>query len=353
VDKIIITGSGGLIGSEAVSFYTSQKYHVIGIDNNKRSFFFGKDGSTINSILTHKLKKNYTHYQRDICNHEGMDDIFRKYGKSIRMVIHTAAQPSHDWAADEPMIDFNINAQATVNLLQCTKKYCSNAVFIYLSSSKVYGDTCNTLPLIEKKMRLDLPDDHYFYKGIDETMSVDTSKHSFLGASKLCADIYVQEYGRYFGLKTVCFRCGCLTGRNHAGVPLHGFLSYLMKCAITGEKYYINGYKGKQVRDNIHSSDVISAIDLFFKRPTQGAVYNLGGSRVNSCSIIEAISLCENITGNKMNIKYLNKNRNGDHKWYISNNEKFLCQYPFWYKSYSLNTMLEEMARDWKERVGR
>lgn len=340
---ILITGSSGLIGSEAVRYYVKRN-KVIGIDNNKRQYFFGKDGSTKKTTLENMEYKNYIHYNADICNHKRIEGTFIRYGKDIKMVIHTAAQPSHDWSATKPLMDFSINSLATVNLLEVTRRYAPDAVFVYLSSSKVYGDTCNSLPFKESHTRLDLQKSHPFYKGINESMSIDNSKHSFLGASKLCADIYVQEYGKYFGLKTVCFRCGCLTGPNHAGVPLHGFLSYLMKCAKTGEKYFINGYDGKQVRDNIHSSDVIKAIDLYYKKPTIGEVYNLGGGRANSCSILEAISLCEKIVCRRMNVVYYSINRIGDHKWYISSNEKFLKQYPFYDLDYTLSDILEEMS---------
>lgn len=340
---ILITGSSGLIGSEAVSHYVI-KNKVIGIDNNKRQYFFGKEGSTNKKTIFNKEYKNYIHYNVDICNHKKIEEIFEEYGNSIKLVIHTAAQPSHDWAAKDPITDFNVNTLATVNLLEMTRTYCPKAVFVYLSSSKVYGDTCNYLPLKEFPLRLDLPTNHLFYEGIDESMSIDHCKHSFLGASKACADVYVQEYGKYFGLKTVCFRCGCLTGTDHAGVPLHGFLSYLMKCAKTGEKYFINGYQGKQVRDNLHSSDVIKAIDLFYRNPRAGEVYNLGGSRANSCSILEAIIKCERIVCKRMNVAYRSANRIGDHKWYISSNEKFLKHYPFYDLDYTLNDILEEMA---------
>jgi CDP-paratose 2-epimerase len=259
------------------------------------------------------------------------------------MVIHTAAQPSHDWAAREPLTDFGINATGTLNLLEMTRRHCPDAVFLFTSTNKVYGDLPNILPLIEQETRWELPQEHPFYPGIDETMSIDQSKHSLFGASKVAADILVQEYGRYFGMKTACFRGGCLTGPNHSGAQLHGFLAYLMKCCVTGEKYTVFGYKGKQVRDNIHSYDLVCAFDHFFRNPRCGEVYNMGGGRQNSCSVLEAIEACEKISGKKMEYVYNDTNRMGDHVWYISGLGKFQSHYPSWRQQYNLSDTLKQI----------
>ncbi len=340
----LITGSSGLIGSEAVRHFAGQGYTIVGIDNNMRQYFFGDAASTDASkknLLD--LIKNYRHYDLDIRDQDGLENIFKEYGSDIQLIIHTASQPSHDWAAKEPFTDFHINASGTLNLLEMTRQHCSQAVFIFMSTNKVYGDRPNELPFIEKELRWELPKEHALYAGVDETMSIDQCKHSLFGASKVAADILVQEYGRYFQMKTVCFRGGCLTGPNHAGVKKHGFLSYLMKCCVAGTPYTIFGYKGKQVRDNIHSYDLIQAFDQFVQNPRCGEVYNIGGGRANSCSMREAITLCEEISGKKMNHVYSEEARSGDHMWYITNLKKFQSHYPAWQQKYDLVRTLKEI----------
>ena len=341
----IITGSTGLIGSSTCEFYLNKKKPIIGIDNDLRKYFFGTHGS--NKWKEKKLRKdkNYKHYSVDIRNKLKIFEIFKKYKKKIKAVIHTAAQPSHDWAAKEPFTDFDVNANGTLNLLEALRKYCPNASFVFTSTNKVYGDTPNFLPLEEKKLRYEIKKSHKFFKkGIDETMSIDHTTHSIFGASKAAADLLVQEYGRYFNLKTVTFRGGCLTGENHSGAQLHGFLSFLIKSIINNKNYSVFGYKGKQVRDNIHSIDVVSAFDEFIKKPLRGGkVYNLGGGRENSCSILEAIKMIEEISGKKSKYKILNKNRIGDHIWWISNNSEFKKDYPRWKIKIKLKKSLEKM----------
>lgn len=341
----IITGSTGLIGSSTCEFYLNKKKPIIGIDNDLRKYFFGTHGS--NKWKEKKLRKdkNYKHYSVDIRNKLKIFEIFKKYKKKIKAVIHTAAQPSHDWAAKEPFTDFDVNANGTLNLLEALRKYCPNASFVFTSTNKVYGDTPNFLPLEEKKLRYEIKKSHKFFKkGIDETMSIDHTTHSIFGASKTAADLLVQEYGRYFNLKTVTFRGGCLTGENHSGAQLHGFLSFLIKSIINNKNYSVFGYKGKQVRDNIHSTDVVSAFDEFIKKPLQGGkVYNLGGGRENSCSILEAIKMIEEISGKKSKYKILNKNRIGDHIWWISDNSEFKKDYPRWKIKIKLKKSLEKM----------
>jgi CDP-paratose 2-epimerase len=348
----IITGSSGLIGSESVRFFADKFEKVIGIDNNMRSYFFGESASTNWNTQELLLEfPNFEHYNVDIRSYGDLEKIFLKYGGDIELIIHTAAQPSHDWAAKEPLTDFGINATGTLNMLELTRLNCPNSVFIFTSTNKVYGDTPNFLPLKELDKRWEISENHhYFSAGIDETMSIDNSKHSVFGASKVAADIMVQEYGRYFNMNTGVFRGGCLTGPNHSGAQLHGFLSYLMKCAILNEPYTIFGYKGKQVRDNIHSYDLVNMFWSFFKKPRQGEVYNAGGSRHSNCSMIEAIEICEKITGNSMNITYVNDNRIGDHIWYISDVTKFKNHYPNWNYKYDLDKTLVEMFINIKKR---
>ena len=344
---IIVTGSTGLIGSSTSEFFLKKKEKVIGIDNNLRAYFFGKIASNLWKEKILKRDKLYSHYRIDIRNKVAIFKIFKKYSKKIKSIIHTAAQPSHDWAAKEPFTDFHVNATGTLNLLEAFKKYCPNASFIFTSTNKVYGDTPNLLPLREKKLRYEIDKRHQYYKkGIDEKMSIDHTKHSLFGASKTSADILVQEYGRYFNLKTACFRGGCLTGENHTGAQLHGFLSFLVKSIVNNKKYFVFGYKGKQVRDNIHSSDVVRAFEQFIKKPIRGAnVYNLGGGRENSCSILEAINLIEKISNKKSRYKLLNKNRIGDHIWWISNNSKFKKDFPSWKIQVSLKESLKQMIK--------
>lgn len=340
----IITGSAGLIGSEAVRYFAHLGLHIVGIDNDMRKFFFGEEASTEwNRKRLEAEFKEYEHYNVDIRDYSKIADIFQHFGKNISLIIHTAAQPSHDWAASDPFSDFSVNANGTLNMLQATREYCPEAVFIFTSTNKVYGDLPNYLPLLEQEKRWEIEASHKYYSGISEDMSIDQSKHSLFGASKVAADVLVQEYGRYFDMKTVSFRGGCLTGPNHSGTQLHGFLAYLMKCAVTGKAYTIFGYKGKQVRDNIHSSDLISAFYEFYKNPSVGAVYNIGGGRESNCSMLEAIDICQEITGKEMNYSYSDNNRIGDHIWYISDLSKFKAHYPDWSIKYDVTQILREI----------
>ncbi len=341
---VIVTGSCGLIGSETVSFFCEKGFDVVGIDNNMRKFFFGRDGSiTWNRHRMEKAHKKFRNYTIDIRSELAVNRLFKKFAKDIILIVHTAAQPSHDWAVKAPMIDFSVNANGTLILLEAFRKYSPNAAFIFTSTNKVYGDTPNQLPLIEMKKRYELPDTHRYHKGIDESMSIDNCLHSLFGASKVSADILTQEYGKYFGLKSVVFRGGCLTGPAHSGAELHGFLSYLVKCAITKRTYKIFGYKGKQVRDNIHSYDLVNAFYHFFKNPRQGEVYNMGGGRFANISVLEAIELSEEITGNKFNYEYIDKNRMGDHIWWISDVSKFKSHYPKWNYKYNIEDTVREI----------
>jgi len=342
----LITGSCGLVGSESSIFFAKKGFKIIGIDNNLRKFFFGKDGD-INWVKK-KLKKNiknYSHFNTDIRNFKNLKKIFKRYKKNIKVIIHAAAQPSHDWAKSKPFIDFDINAKGTLNLLELTRLYCSDAPFIFMSTNKVYGDNPNSLPLIEKKTRWEIKNSHKYYSGIDESMSVDNCTHSFFGASKSYADLIVQEYGKNIGLKTVCFRAGCITGPNHSGAKLHGFLSYLVKQALFKKKYTLIGYKGKQVRDNIHSQDLISCFWEFYKKPTKGEVYNTGGGRYSNCSINEALEITEKISNIKIERKILKQNRVGDHIWYVSNMNKFKKDYPGWKQRYSTLKIIKELIK--------
>jgi CDP-paratose 2-epimerase len=341
----IVTGSCGLIGSESIAFLSNQFDLIIGIDNDMRSYFFGSEAST-NWNLSRIQEKysNYTHRNTDIRDKDAIFSIFQEYGNDIKLIIHSAAQPSHDWAAREPFTDFSVNATGTLNMLEATRQFCTDAVFIFTSTNKVYGDNPNFLPLVEMETRWEISESHPFFKnGIDESMSIDHTTHSLFGASKLSADILVQEYGRYFGMNTGVFRGGCLTGPNHSGAQLHGFLSYLMKCAVTGQAYTIFGYKGKQVRDNIHSYDLVNMFWNFYQNPRSGEVYNAGGSRYANCSMIEAIKICEDLTGNKMNYSLVDTNRVGDHIWYVSDVNKFKSHYPSWNYKYDLQSTLEEI----------
>ncbi len=310
-----------------------------------RMTFFGEEAST--EWSRKRLESdvsNYTHYNADIRDQNAMKAIFARYRDDIRLVIHTAAQPSHDWAAKDPFTDFTVNANGTLTMLEMTRQHCPDAVFIFTSTNKVYGDTPNALPLVEKDTRWEIDESHPYYRnGIDESMSIDHSKHSLFGASKAAADILVQEYGRYFGMKTACFRGGCLTGPGHSPTKLHGFLAYLMKCNMTGEHYTVFGYKGKQVRDNIHSYDLINAFWHFYRRPQSGMVYNMGGSRHSNCSMIEAIEMCEEITGKKLDYSYTENNRIGDHIWWISDVSRFKSHYPGWEYKYDVRGILNDI----------
>ena len=340
----LITGSCGLVGSESVKFFSKKGFDVIGIDNNSRKFFFGKDGD-ISWIKKELIKevKNYKHFNVDIRNYNNLKKIFKKYKKSIKIIIHAAAQPSHDWAKDKAIIDFEINSRGTLNMLELTKIFCPNSPFIFTSTNKVYGDNPNKLPLIENKNRWEIKKNHRFYSGIDETMSIDNCTHSFFGASKTYADLAVQEYGRNVGLKTACFRAGCITGPNHSGAKLHGFLSYLVKSALEKKQYTLIGYKGKQVRDNIHSNDLVNCFWQFYKKPRLGEIYNIGGGRKSNCSIIEALNIIERSTNIKIKKIFKKQNRVGDHIWYISSMKKFKKHYPKWKQNFSTNKIIEEL----------
>ena len=342
---VLITGSSGLVGSESVNFFAKKKFTVIGIDNNLRKFFFGNDGSTswVKKELI-KSNKNFTSLSIDIRNYNALENIFKKYKKNISLIIHCAAQPSHDYGKNYPLIDFNVNATGTLNLLELTKKYCSNSPFIFMSTNKVYGDNPNKLPLLEGSKRWELNKKHQSFKGIDEKFSIDNCTHSFFGVSKTYADLIVQEYGKNLGLKTVCFRGGCITGPNHSGAKLHGFLSYLVKSSILHKRYSIIGYKGKQVRDNLHSEDLINCFWEFYKKPKKGVVYNIGGGRYSNCSIIEALDLVEDISKIKIQKKFLKENRTGDHIWYISNLNKFKKDYPNWKQRYNTRKIIKQLV---------
>jgi CDP-paratose 2-epimerase len=341
---IIVTGSAGLIGSETVKHFAREGMRVIGIDNDMRAQFFGAEASTKKTRDT--LVKNvrgYEHCDLDIRDAPAIDDLFKQHRSDIAAVVHTAAQPSHDWAARDPQTDFTVNANGTLNLLQAARNFCPDAPFVFTSTNKVYGDTPNRLPLDELEMRWEITPGHEYEPGISETMSIDYTKHSLFGASKAAADLLVQEYGRYFNMPTVCFRGGCLTGPAHAGTELHGFLSYLMICAVSGRPYRVFGYKGKQVRDNIHSFDLVEAFAEFVRAPRVAEVYNIGGSRHSNCSMLEAIHLCEEISGKKLSWSYVEDNRIGDHIWWISDVRKFQEHYPKWKFRYGVRDILEEI----------
>jgi CDP-paratose 2-epimerase len=337
----LITGSAGLIGSEASRHFANLGMTVLGVDNNLREYFFGKEGSTDwNRQALERELPGYRHISLDIRDAEGVDRLFAKYGADISLVIHAAAQPSHDWAAREPLTDFGVNANGTLHLLEATRRHAPDAVFLFTSTNKVYGDAPNRLPLVEWETRWEIDPSHAWVRGIPETMSIDRCMHSLFGVSKVAADVLVQEYGRYFGMKTACFRGGCLTGPNHSGAQLHGFLAYLMKCAATGAPYQIFGYKGKQVRDNIHSRDLIRAFHAFYKAPRAGEVYNIGGGRYSNCSMREAVSLCEEIAGRPMDLRYTDEPRAGDHIWWISDAGHFMSHYPDWKPEYDVPAIL-------------
>ncbi len=340
----LITGSCGLVGSESALFFSKKGFEIVGIENNARRFFFGKDGDTgwIKSRLKKSINKYY-HYNIDIRSLDLLEKVFKKYGKKISLIIHSAAQPSHDWAKTRPFIDFDINAKGTLNLLELNKRYCPETPFIFMSTNKVYGDNPNLLPLKEKKSRWEINSNHKYYKGIDESMSIDRCTHSFFGASKAYADLVVQEYGKNIGLKTACFRAGCITGPNHSGAKLHGFLSYLVKVSLKKKKYTLIGYKGKQVRDNIHSEDLVECFWEFFKRPKRGAVYNTGGGRYSNCSIIEALNLVEKFANIRIKKKFLKQNRVGDHIWYVSSMKKFKKDFPNWRQKYSTKKIIKQL----------
>jgi CDP-paratose 2-epimerase len=328
--KVMITGSGGLVGSEAALYFGERGCEILGIDNDGRADYFG-DEASVQKRLNYVKKvvgKQYEHHDAKIESRYVVDYLVKYFMPDV--IIHCAAQPSHDWAARAPFVDFDVNAVGTLNLLEAARKYVPECVFVFTSTNKVYGDTPNRIKLVEKKTRYEPRWYSKYYHGINEKMSIDQTKHSIFGASKVAADVMVQEYGRYFDMKTVCFRCGCITGPSHQGAELHGFLAYLMKCAKKYIPFTIYGYKGKQVRDNIHALDLVSAFDYFIKDPKPGAVYNMGGGRMNSCSVLEAIGLCESIVNRRMDWELSPINRVGDHQWWITSNCKFELDYPGW-----------------------
>lgn len=341
----LVTGSAGLIGSEAVRHFAKLGLDVVGIDNDMRRYFFGADGSTAWSLLrlTAEVGDAYIHFDVDIRDREGLGQVFKKYGSDISVVIHTAGQPSHDWAAKEPYTDFDVNAVGTLNVLESTRQYAIDAPFIHCSTNKVYGDRPNTLPLVELETRYEIEPGHPYEQGITEEMSIDHSLHSIFGVSKVAADIMVQEYGRYFGMKTAAFRGGTLTGPAHSAAELHGFLAYLMRCVMEGRTYNLYGYKGKMVRDAIHSHDVLTAFEAFFREPRCGEVYNLGGGRFSNASHIEAFRLAEEISGREAKINYVPEHRVGDHQWYISSMARFQEHYPNWTMTYDVPAILREI----------
>ena len=348
---VIITGSCGLVGSEAARFYHRRGLEVVGIDNDMRATFFGREASTgwVRERLTAELKC-YTHTDADIRDGGAMQALFQRYAGHIALVVHAAAQPSHDWAAREPLTDFSVNANGTLVILEAARMHAPDAPFVFTSTNKVYGDTPNRLPLVEMETRWEIDPSHPCHAGIDERMSIDQTTHSLFGASKVAADVLVQEYGRYFGMKTACFRGGCLTGPNHSGAMLHGFLAYLARCAVTGTEYTVFGYKAKQVRDNIHSSDLLAAFNAFFEAPRSAEVYNIGGGRASHCSMLEAIGICERLVGRPMNWKYQEQNRVGDHIWYVSDLSRFQSHYRDWRVTRDVEQILTEIIGENRER---
>jgi CDP-paratose 2-epimerase len=341
----IVSGSGGLIGSEAVQHFVQAGFDVIGLENDMRGRLFGAEASTWPTTLrlSRTLGDSFRSLEVDIRDAAAVDRVVASVASSLELVVHTAAQPSHDWAASDPQTDFTINANGTLNLLEATRRDAPDATFIFCSTNKVYGDLPNHLPLIDLGDRLDLPPEHRYHRGIDTSMSIDASTHSLFGVSKCASDLMVQEYGRYFGMPTVCFRGGCLTGPNHAGTMLHGFLSYLMRSTITGEPYTVFGYDGKQVRDNIHSADLVAAFHAFHRSPRTAAVYNIGGGRQSNCSMLEAIEMCERIADRELNWELSDQNRVGDHRWWISDLQPFRDDYPGWDITYDIETVLAEI----------
>jgi CDP-paratose 2-epimerase len=345
VSVALVTGSGGLIGSEAARHFAGLGMDVVGIDNDMRRYFFGEDGSTAWSLrrLSDDLGSAYTHFDVDIRDRGGLEQVFKKYGPDISVVIHGAAQPSHDWAAKEPYTDFDVNAVGTLNVLENTRQHAIEAPFIHCSTNKVYGDRPNRLPLVEQETRYELPEDHAYHLGITEDMSIDDCLHSIFGVSKVAADVMVQEYGRYFGMRTACFRGGTLTGPAHSAAELHGYLAYLMRCVMEGRTYNLFGYKGKMVRDAIHSHDVLTAFEAFFRNPRPGEIYNLGGGRHSNASHIEAFRIAEEITGREAKINYVEQNRVGDHQWWITSMARFEQHYPDWKITYDVPLILREI----------
>ncbi|MGI8731435.1 MAG: NAD-dependent epimerase/dehydratase family protein [Solirubrobacteraceae bacterium] len=350
----IITGSGGLIGSESVRHFVEAGYDVVGLENDMRARFFGSEASTAHTTqrLVQDFGGSFRSLEVDIRDRDAVERVLAEYARSLEVVIHTAAQPSHDWAASDPHTDFSVNALGTLNLLDAARRHRPDAPFVFCSTNKVYGDTPNRLPLVELETRLELEEGHEYHGGIDTTMSIDHSTHSLFGVSKASADLLVQEYGRYFAMPTVCFRGGCLTGPNHAGTQLHGFLSYLVRCAVTGTPYTVLGYDGRQVRDNIHSADLVRAFAAFVDAPRSAAVYNIGGGRHVNCSMLEAIALAESVVGRSLDWTYSDTARTGDHRWWISDVGAFAADYPAWSLQHNLDTIVrdiyEQNAEAWQ-----
>jgi CDP-paratose 2-epimerase len=345
VKTALVTGSNGLVGSEVAQFFASKGFRVVGIDNDLRSSFFGADASTrwMRKVLEEEFV-DYIHVDADIRSSTQMDEVFSQYGSEISVIIHTAAQPSHDWASRDPLTDFGVNAVATIGMLELTRRHCPDAVFIFTSTNKVYGDTPNSLPFHELEYRWEISQEHEFFDGIDESMSIDQSTHSIFGVSKVAADLMVQEYGNYFGLKTGVFRGGCLTGPSHSGAQLHGFLAYLARCVVKGDRYEIFGHKGKQVRDNLHAYDLANMFWHFYQNPRPGEVYNVGGGRHSNCSVLEGIEIVENVSGKKLSWGYVDSSRIGDHRWYVSNVGKFKSHYPTFEYSRTLTQIVIEIV---------
>jgi CDP-paratose 2-epimerase len=350
----IVTGSGGLVGSESVRHFVQAGYDVLGLENDMRARFFGPDASTAPTTraLIERYPAEFRSLEVDIFDEDAVTRAFAARAGQIELVVHTAAQPSHDWAASDPRTDFAVNATGTLNVLEAARAHAPDATFVFCSTNKVYGDLPNSLPLAELDLRLELPEDHRYFGGIDTSMSIDRSTHSLFGVSKTAADLLVQEYGRYFGMPTVCFRGGCLTGPDHAGAQLHGFLSYLMRCTITGEPYTVFGYGGKQVRDNIHAADLVAAFDAFHRAPRAAAVYNIGGGRQSSCSMLEAIECCQRIAGRELDWTLSEENRIGDHRWWISDLEPFKRDHPGWGIRHDVRAILVEIYERNAERWG-
>jgi CDP-paratose 2-epimerase len=340
----LVTGSGGLVGSALVTDLVEAGWEVAGVDNDMRGSFFGEHAST--APTTRSLIDAHSGFRAldlDIRDEGAIDAVFAEYGTAFELVVHAAAQPSHDWAAREPRTDFTVNANGTLNLLESSRRHAPEATFVHISTNKVYGDLPNSLPLVEFDTRLDLPEDHRWFDGIDTTMSIDRSTHSLFGVSKTAADLLAQEYGRYFGMPTASLRCGCLTGPAHAGTRLHGFLSYLMKCVITGTPYTIFGYGGKQVRDNLHGSDLSRACLAIHANPRPASVYNMGGGRGASCSVLEAIEASQRIAGRELDWELSDEARVGDHRWWISDLAGFQADYPDWAPVYDVEAILSEI----------
>jgi len=352
MSAVIVTGSSGLIGSETVRFFHQRGFDVAGIDNNMRADFFGQDGSvTWNADALAASLPQFRQHAVDIRDASAVEDVFKYFGKSTDLVVHCAAQPSHEWAAREPMVDFTINAVGTLALLEATRKCAPEAVFIFMSTNKVYGDQPNTLPLVEAETRWELDSSHHWSEhGIDESMSIDQTQHSVFGASKVAADVMAQEYGRYFGMRVGVFRAGCVTGPAHSGAELHGFLAYLVRCAVTGRLFTIHGYGGKQVRDNIHSSDLVHCFWDFYRKPRPGAVYNIGGSRHSNCSVLEAIDVIKEVSGYDVTYRVSESARSGDHMWWVSDVRKWQRDFPSWSYMYDLRATLREMLEAASER---